>query len=144
MNWDRLLHQLKFDEGFRKYPYDDATGFEVKAPVGVLTIGWGTKIEGDGIDTSLAETLLIDRVRTAIEDCNILFRDFLDVDDLRQEALINMAYNLGRTKLKKFKNMCGAVNSRDWERAAAEAEDSKWFKQVKARGERIVKVLKDG
>tara|TARA_Y100001963_G_C6765893_1_gene442198 strand:- start:1439 stop:1885 length:447 start_codon:yes stop_codon:yes gene_type:complete len=50
-----------------------------------------------------------------------------------QEVLINMCFNLGGTRLGKFKNMLNAVEDHDWERMAIEMEDSRWFKQVGRR-----------
>ena len=49
-----------------------------------------------------------------------------------------MSFNLGLTGLRKFKKMKAALDNDDYRTAAAEAKDSKWFKQVKSRGPRTV------
>lgn len=53
-------------------------------------------------------------------------------------ALTDMSFNLGLTGLRKFKKMKAALDNDDYRTAAAEAKDSKWFKQVKSRGPRTV------
>ena len=44
-----------------------------------------------------------------------------------------MCFNLGGTRLSKFRNMLEACRAHDWDKMAAEMEDSKWFKQVGRR-----------
>ena len=46
-------------------------------------------------------------------------------------------FNLGRTRLGKFKKFIGAINEGDWEKASIEMMDSRWAKQVGARAERL-------
>lgn len=68
-------------------------------------------------------------------------------------AILDLAFNLGRLKLlggidadgKKvvgFDNMRAALANDDYEKAAAEMEDSNWFGQVKTRGPRMVNIMK--
>ena len=65
-------------------------------------------------------------------------------DDL-QLVLANMCFNLGITRLKKFKNFLGALSKQDWELAATEMMDSRWATQVGQRAVRLQKrVLKGG
>ena len=54
-----------------------------------------------------------------------------------------MCFNLGITRLKKFKNFLGALSKQDWELAATEMMDSRWATQVGQRAVRLQKrVLK--
>jgi lysozyme len=55
-----------------------------------------------------------------------------------------MAFNLGEWKLRGFKLMKAAIDSRDWEQAANEAKDSLWYRQVGPRAERIVSAIREG
>ena len=50
-----------------------------------------------------------------------------------QHVLVNMCFNLGGTRLSNFRNMLDACRKHEWERMAAEMEDSRWFKQVGRR-----------
>ena len=53
-----------------------------------------------------------------------------------------MAFNLGLTKLNKFKEMRKALMQNDYNKAADEMIDSNWYKQVKTRGPRTVSLMR--
>ena len=77
---------------------------------------------------------------TAISECEALYeeRTYGDFPDEVKEILVNMMFNMGRTRLSKFKNMTAALLDGDWERAAVEGRDSRWHKQVTNRAERLM------
>jgi lysozyme len=56
-------------------------------------------------------------------------------------VLVNMAFNLGQTKLAGFTHMLMAVKVQDWKHMAMEMIDSRWFDQVKSRAGRLVNVV---
>jgi len=56
-------------------------------------------------------------------------------------VLVNMMFNMGRTRLSKFKNFKAALDANDWKKAAVEGRDSLWYKQVTNRAERLMKRL---
>lgn len=58
-------------------------------------------------------------------------------------AILDLSFNLGRDKLFTFKKMRKALENNDYEAAAAEMQDSKWFNQVKTRGPRMVNIMKN-
>ena len=47
-------------------------------------------------------------------------------------------FNLGRPRLSKFAGMKRGVDSKDWDAAADEMVDSRWYRQVGPRAERLV------
>jgi lysozyme len=53
-----------------------------------------------------------------------------------------MAFNLGRSRLGKFKKMIEAVNEGDYEKAAEEMIDSKWYHQVGNRSIELVEIMR--
>ena len=55
-----------------------------------------------------------------------------------QQILVNMMFNMGRTRLSKFKKMHAAILKEDWKEAAIEGRDSQWHKQVTNRAERLM------
>lgn len=55
---------------------------------------------------------------------------------------VNMAFNLGRTRLSQFKNMIKAVNEGDYKRAADEMVDSRWYHQVGRRSQELVEIMR--
>jgi lysozyme len=55
-----------------------------------------------------------------------------------QLILCNMCFNMGPTRLRKFKKMIAAINVQDWDEAANQMVDSKWYTQVPNRAGRLV------
>ena len=49
-----------------------------------------------------------------------------------------MMFNMGRTRLSGFKNFKKALEAEDWKKAAVEGRDSKWYRQVTNRAERLM------
>jgi|DEB0MinimDraft_6_1074348.scaffolds.fasta_scaffold97444_2 GH24 family phage-related lysozyme (muramidase) len=78
----------------------------------------------------------------ACEDACALFLNFSSHPENVQRVLVNMAFNLGRNRLSKFKNMITAVNEGNYSKAADEMVDSKWYRQVKRRGEELVEIMR--
>ena len=58
-----------------------------------------------------------------------------------QHVLVNMCFNLGASRLSKFKNMLAACRSYDWSEMARQMEDSKWFKQVGRRSKELQEMV---
>ena len=59
-----------------------------------------------------------------------------------QQVIANMMFNMGRTRLSKFKGMKRGVDARDWNTAADEMVDSTWYKQVTNRADRLVERIR--
>lgn len=137
MNRDRLKAQLKRDEGTRAHAYTDSEGY--------LTIGVGRLIDavkGGRLSSDEIEYLLDNDVDRVAYRLRHEFDWFKDLSDVRQECLINMAFNLGVGGLMNFKRMVRAMERGYWDEAAKEALDSKWSKQVGARAIRIATALR--
>ena len=84
------------------------------------------------------------------QDCDIAYSDACSlvlnfsgqaVD--AQRVLVNMAFNLGRNRLSKFKNMLKYVNEGNYLMAANEMIDSKWYSQVGRRSKELVDIMKE-
>jgi len=52
-------------------------------------------------------------------------------------------FNMGYTRLSKFKGMKRGVDSEDWNAAADEMVDSRWYRQVTNRADRLVKRMRN-
>lgn len=85
----------------------------------------GTPVEKDRIDSAFEADFNI-----AYTDCCSLFLNFDSLPDQVQRVLVNMAFNIGRTRLSRFKNLIKAVNEGNWPKAADEMVDSVWYNQV--------------
>ena len=53
-----------------------------------------------------------------------------------------MMFNMGYTRLSKFKGMKRGVDARDWNAAADEMVDSRWYNQVTNRANRLVERMR--
>lgn len=133
----KLIEQLKLHEGVRSHPYD--------CPAGYLTIGVGRNISetGLGLSDDEIEYLLRNDIERCYQELD-RFSWFMDLDTVRQEALVNMCFNLGFTRLIKFTKMMGAMAEGKFSLAAAEALDSKWARQVGQRAKDIANMLEFG
>ena len=128
-----IIEDLKRDEGFRPKPY--------RCTAGKLTIGYGRNIEDVGINEAEAEMLLCNDIEEATADLMDIFPGWFDYMWPKKEALVNMRFNLGPARFRKFKKMISAVKAEDWQEAAKQAKDSKWYNQVGDRAKRIVATL---
>ena len=123
-------------EGLRLKPYRDT--------VGKLTIGVGRNLDDMGITRGEALYLLgndINRVRLELIK---IIKWFLTLNAVRQNVLIDMVFNLGITRFKRFKKLIAAIEVQDWDRAAKEMLDSKWAKQVGRRATELARMMRDG
>ena len=126
---------IRDHEGVRLQYYKDSKG--------ILTIGIGRNLE-KGI--SVEECLFLfenDLVEAEITLGNIFGLGIFKESEKHVAALLDMAFNLGEPRLRKFTRLIDAVKERDWTRAAAEAKNSLWYVQVRNRGKTIIELLKD-
>jgi len=54
-----------------------------------------------------------------------------------------MMFNMGRPRLSKFKKFIAAIAISNWQEAANQMVDSRWYKQVTNRAERLVKRMQN-
>lgn len=120
---------------------------------GLLTFGIGHLITKDDEEYGMPLGTPVDEDRVmecfeadvddAIEDCLNVFHAFDTYPHDVQRVLINMMFNLGRTRFMKFKRMIAAVEEQDWKLAASEMRDSKWYRQVKGRAKELEELMRN-
>jgi lysozyme len=59
-------------------------------------------------------------------------------------AVVDLTYNMGTEWYKKFPKFSAAAAKGDWQTAADELVDSRWYNQVGYRGRRIVDMMRRG
>lgn len=131
-----ILQDLLQDEGYRQFPYKDS--------VGKLTIGIGRNIDDRGISKEEALYLATNDINECIKELKQSFPFYDSLSQVRQMVLINMAFNLGISKLMQFRNMREAIERGDFKYAAEHMLDSKWAKQVGNRAERLALKMEMG
>tara|TARA_R110001599_G_scaffold140397_2_gene320459 strand:+ start:874 stop:1314 length:441 start_codon:yes stop_codon:yes gene_type:complete len=144
MNIEKLRKQLEIDEGVKYEIYNDHLGY---ATFGVGHLVLETDPEyGRPVGTTVSESRVVEVFKLDCEsvliDCNILYEDFADLPEEAQQIIANMMFNMGRTRLSKFKGMKRGVDARDWNAAADEMVDSAWYRQVTNRADRLVERMR--
>jgi len=145
MNVEKLREQLKIDEGCVYEIYNDHLGYP--------TFGIGHLVResdpenGSPVGTKVSEDRVADAfdddIEIVLSDCNKLYPDFEDLPEEAQQIIANMMFNLGRPRLSKFVGMKRGVDEKDWNSAADEMVDSRWYRQVGARAERLVNRMRE-
>jgi len=143
MDRKAVFETLKIDEGVEYKIYADHLGYHTFG-VGHLVINgdpeWGQPFETPVSEERVWEAFDKD-LDTAISECQILFEDFDDFPEEAQQVIVNMMFNMGRPRLSQFKKFCAAAKDGDWKTAAVEGRDSKWYRQVTNRAERLMSRL---
>jgi lysozyme len=143
----KLKADLIRDEDRRLCVYDDATGDPVvKGYVmkGNPTIGVGRLLTaGRGLSVAETDLLLDNDLAWVFDDLDRNAPWWRRMPEPAQRALANQCFNMGWPVLAGFRNMLAALKAHDYETAANEAEDSKWFRQVGDRGPRIVALYRE-
>ena len=144
MNLEQLREELTDDEGCKYEIYLDHLGYP--------TFGIGHLVRdddpehGEEVGTSVSKDRVIEAfesdIETVLSDCNKLYSDFEDLPEEVQLIIANMMFNLGYPRLSGFKGMKRGVDSRDWNEAADQMVDSRWYNQVTNRANRLVERMR--
>ena len=140
MDIEQLRIELEDDEGIKYEIYNDHLGYP--------TFGVGHLVResdpengmpvGTPIDEARVAEAFEQDVETVLEDCCRLYSDFDELPEEVQRIVANMMFNLGYPRLSAFRGMKAGVDARDWDKAADEMVDSRWYNQVPNRAERLV------
>src|SRR5438128_3140278 len=95
MNKQRLIDRLIHDEKIMLRPYLDIKG--------KLTIGVGRNLSDVGISQGEALTLLDNDIDAASDALDSHLPWWRQMDDIRQEVLLSMCFNMGINRLLGFK-----------------------------------------
>ena len=133
---DICAGQLPVDEGSKSHPYRDT--------VGILTIGVGRNLESVGLRQDEISLMLRNDSAAADKDAQALVPSFQALSDQRKAVLVNMCFNLGRSRLSAFVRFLGAVSDGRFNDAADEMLASMWAVQVGQRAQRLAKMMREG
>jgi len=142
MNLERLLESVKKHEGYRNKVYLDTLG---KRTVGVGHLCVEDFWEDDKeYEESFLMEILEKDLQEAIRGAKELMEEHgcADIDDRAEEILIEMVFQLGRTGVKKFKNMWKALSEHNYVGASFEMLDSRWAKQTPNRAKDMADQMK--
>ena len=142
MNIELCKQDIKRHEGEVLNIYEDKLGYKT------LGVGHLCKPEDPEYDWAVGTSVSQEVVDMYYEDdfnkyymeaINVFGNkeDFEKLPEPIQRVLVNMCFNLGATKLSKFKNMLKACREYNWKKMAIEMEDSRWFNQVGGRSREL-------
>ena len=145
MDIEKLREEIEYDEGSVNKIYLDHLGLATFG-IGHLVTEWDEEY-GWEVGTPVSEDRCIEAFNSDIEnvlsDCHRLYPDFDDLPEEVQRIVANMMFNMGRPRLSKFKGMKSGVDARDWQKAADEMVDSRWYRQVTKRADRLVERMRN-
>ena len=161
-----VVQQLKMEEGWRNVPYLDTRsiatigyghnisgrkltrieherffpGYHYHISIEQMIDYWNKNplSEEDGV------YLLKQDLEIARQDCVIIFGKLWDdIPDNKKIPLVDMAFNLGLSKLKGFRLMLAAVKESDWKEAGKQIRNSRAYRQDTRRYEKLAKEIED-
>jgi GH24 family phage-related lysozyme (muramidase) len=162
---EKLEAQLIVGEGLKLERYPDpkgiptiGVGFNLQradAPALLASVGadYDSIMAGGSITREQAIALMrVDMLRS-IEECRDFFPNFDRLTEARQRVLADMMFNMGRGVAEgpnkrgfaSFKDMIAAVNRPDFNEAANQMRNSKWFTDVQAdRSGLLIYMMRSG
>lgn len=147
-----LLNDIKLFEGTKEFQskmgYFKGGKFVVyKDHLGYPTIGYGhLLLENEkfssGLTESEADSLLSKDLNTSVADAKSLYDKYGMTGGIElQKVLVQMTFQMGLTKLSKFKNTLAAMGKGDYKSAASGMRNSLWYKQTTNRAEKLAKIV---
>ena len=144
MNIEEFKKEIEIDEGCKYEIYLDHLNLPTFG-IGHLILDSDPE-SGEEVGTPVSEDRVSEcfnkDVHTVLSDCEKLYEDFSKLPEEVQRIIANMMFNMGYPRLSKFKGMKAGVDARDWQQAADEMVDSRWYNQVTNRAERLVKRMR--
>ena len=132
----KLIETLRRHEGVKNTLY--------KCTSDKWTIGVGRNLEDVGVSDDEIDYLLQNDITRTENLLDEYMGWWSDLDNIRQEALINFVFNVGIGTAMKFKKAMAALEAHDYDTAAIEMMDSNWAKQVGSRAEEVTQMIKTG
>lgn len=136
MDRTKLKAQLTVDEGRKRKIYVDT--------VGKITGGVGRNLTDRGFSDDEIDLMLendIDLVESQLDKHLPWWRQ---MNDARQNVLLNMGFNMGISKLLGFANTLTFMKGGRYDAAADGMLSSLWAKQVGRRANRLAMMMKTG
>ena len=136
---EKLIAMLTRHEGVETHAYECSEGR--------ITVACGRNIDqrgGLGLSPDEIEYLLENDITRIIKELSTAYTWFSDLDDVRKDAMIDIAFNLGAPRLRGFKRALAAMEAADYKTAAIEFLDSRWAKQVGGRALELTDMIDSG
>ena len=169
LNFDEIKEMIFFDETSGGFTVQvNGKNHDIRTvyldPENIPTIGVGNNLRENHSKSSMAELGLdhseVLAGRQSLTEEQVLYLFEKDVGQAIQIArskvsnfdslpspvknvVVGMTFNLGGPRFSGFEKMIDALEKRDFERAANEMVDSKWYSQVGNRSKRYVNIVRN-
>lgn len=137
---DRLREELKIDEGCKYEIYLDhlelptfGIGHLITERDDEYQKEVGTPVDEIRVNEAFEQDIMI-----TIQDCKKVYDDWVHLPEEVRLICANMMFNLGYPRYCKFKKKIQAIKDGDWLEAAEQMQDSRWYKQVTNRADRLI------
>jgi len=135
--------RIKEHEGFSPTVYEDTLGYK--------TVGYGHLVTlkdefviGEVYSTDDLEDVFEDDYKIAFDNAHDLLEDEdVPFHETVESVLIEMAFQLGLPRLKKFVNFIQGLKDQDYKKASDEMIDSRWAKQTPNRAEGLANMIRE-
>lgn len=154
-----IFEMLRYDEGLRLDIYKDTEGFwtigighlltknpsiavaqkELDKLIGRATMGRITNKEAEELFS-----LDVLKVEKGINSNGTLKVVYDSLDPVRKDALKNMVFQMGVAGVAGFTNSLKYLQAKQWEQAASNLKQSRWFKQTPNRAGRVIETFRTG
>ena len=149
---DPLFAQLSKHEGFKNNVYKDENGiptigigFNLQDPTNrriLAKYGITDQMLRSGLSDNQVKTLFEESLKRAKQDALKFVPDLYKHPIKVQNAIIDMAFNLGYTRLSKFKDFKESLRVRNYKKAASDMLNSVWARQVKNRATFLAELVR--
>ena len=135
----KLIAMLKRHEGVETHAY--------KCSESKITIGVGRNVDkkgGLGLSDDEVDYLLQNDIGRVSVELDSEYDWFSGLDEVRRDAMIDISFNLGQTRLRAFKKALSAMAEGDWDEAGDQFMDSRWSGQVGIRAKELTDMIRTG
>ena len=146
MNIELCKEQIKRHEGEVLNIYEDSLGYKTLG-VGHLCqpndpeYDWavGTSVSQEVVDMYYED----DFDKHYMEAIHVFgsHEDWDELPEVIQRVLVNMCFNLGGSRLSKFRNMLKACKEHNWKEMSVQMQDSRWYGQVGRRSKELQEMV---
>ncbi len=130
---EALKNMLMVNEGVKSKPYLCSKNY--------TSVGVGRNLDTVGLREDEIMYLLENDIDEVISGLNREFPEWQYLPHDARLVICDMTFNLGIKGLMKFKNMISCLLDEDFEGAAYEIENSRYYSQVKKRAMRNIALL---
>lgn len=152
---ERLNRAVDLNEGYKSLPYLDTKNLWTFAKGRCLETNplkpdeYKWLLDNSHLVMAItergAEWLKQRGLDAAERDCDRVFQFWDRLNDARQNALIEMVYQMGLKSVLGFTKMLRAIATEDWQKAYEEGLDSDWHREdTPTRARKVMLQLKTG